>query len=120
MIKQLTTKLKQCKIMLRENWKTESFMTQKSKTNNKPYGHYSLSKEIRDLNKGTFENFIHKFHDDDEIIRDFCSNFIYKTPKTTITLPYHHALKNTDCITFLNNFHFLKNGFLDKNNIKKK
>lgn len=87
-----------------------------SKINNKPY---SLSNKIRDLNKETFENFIHKFNDDDEMIRDFCSNFIYKTPKTTITLPYYHALKNTDCITFLNNFHFLKNGFLDKNNMKK-
>lgn len=96
-----------------KNWKTESFMTQKSKTNN------SSSKEIRDLNKETFESFIHKFHNDDKIMKDFCSNFIYKTPKTTITLPYYHALKNTDCITFLNNFHFLKNGFLDKNNMKK-
>lgn len=91
-------------------------MTQKSKTNNKPYG---LLNEIRDFNKKTFENFINKFHDNDEMIMDFCSNFIYKTPKTTITLPYYHALKNTDCITFLNNFHFLKNGFLDKNNMKK-
>lgn len=78
-----------------------------------------LSNKICDLNKETFENFIHKFHDDKEMIRDFCSNFIYKTPKTTITLPYYHALKNTDCIIFLNNFHFLKNGFLDKNNMKK-
>lgn len=96
--------------------KVKTIMTQKSKTNNKPY---DLSNEIRDLNKETFKNFIHKFHDDDEMIKDFCSNFIYKTPKTTITLPYYHALKNTDCITFLNNFHFLKNGFLDKNNMKK-
>ena len=87
-------------------------MTQKSKINNKPY---DLSNEIRDLNKETFENFINKFHDNDEMMKDFCSNFIYKTPKTTITLPYYHALKNTDCITFLNNFHFLKNEFLDKN-----
>ena len=94
-------------------------MTQKSKTNNKPHDPYDLSNEIRDLNKETFENFIHKFHDDDEMIRDFCSNFIYKTPKTTITLPYYHALKNSDCLTFLNNFHFLKNGFLDKNNMKR-
>lgn len=91
-------------------------MTQKSKTNNKPY---DLSNEIRDLNKETFENFIHKFQDDETMIKDFCSNFIYKTPKKTITLPYYHALKNSDCLTFLNNFHLLKNEFLNKNNMKK-